>query len=123
MRDTLAYLAAGILASWGLMHVIPTPQVVGSLQPATHDSRLVITQEWVVETLAMWGLAALVIITTATTAFPSTENWIYRTTATILATMAVLTASTGARTPSPWYKICLVVLSAVIALLVAASLA
>ena len=120
MRDALAYLAAVILAAWGVIHVAPTRQVVTSMEPSTHDTRLVITQEWIVEALAMWGLAALVIFATATAA-AATENWIYRTTAAILTAIALLTALTGARTPAPWFKICLVVLATVVALLLGAS--
>jgi hypothetical protein len=122
MRDALAYLAAGILAAWGVIHVAPTRQVVTSMEPSTNDSRLVIIQEWIVEALAMWGLAALVIAA-ATTTPPATENWIYRVTAAIVAAIAVLTAFTGARTPVVWFKICLVVLATVVALLLGASFA
>jgi hypothetical protein len=52
MRDALAYLAAAILAAWGVIHVAPTRQVVRSMEPSSNDSRLVITQEWIVEALA-----------------------------------------------------------------------
>jgi hypothetical protein len=54
-RDAFAYLAAAIRAAWGVIHVAPTRQVVTSMEPSTNDSRLVITQEWIVEALAMWG--------------------------------------------------------------------
>jgi hypothetical protein len=123
MRDALAYLAAGILAAWGVIHVVPTRQVVTSMEPSTSDSRLVITQEWIVEALAMWGLATLVIATAATATPAATENWIYRVTAAIVAAITVLTAFTGARTPVVWFKICLVVLATVVALLLGASFA
>jgi hypothetical protein len=123
MREALAYLAGVILAGWGLVHVIPIRQVIRSLQPATNDSRLVITQEWVVEALAMWGLAALVIIATTVATPAAAENWIYRTTSAIVTAIATLTALTGARTPVPWFKICLAVLAVVVALLLTASLA
>jgi hypothetical protein len=32
MRDALAYLAAVILAAWGVIHVAPTRQVVTSME-------------------------------------------------------------------------------------------
>jgi hypothetical protein len=123
MRDALAYLAAAILASWGVIHVAPTREVVGSMEPSTNDSRLVMTQEWIVEGIANWGLAALVIVAAATSTSAATENWTYRITAGIVAAIAVLTALTGARTPVVWFKICVVVLATVVALLVGASFA
>jgi hypothetical protein len=123
MRDLLAYLAAAILAAWAVIHVVPTRQVVRSIEPSTNDSRLVITQEWIVEALAMWGLATLVIVVAATATPAATENWIYRITAAIVAAIAVLTGFTGARTPVVWFKMCLVVLATVMGLLLAASFA
>jgi hypothetical protein len=61
---------------------------------------------------------------TSPTATPTaTENWIYRITAAIVASIAVLTALTGARTPIVWFKMCLVVLATVVALLLGASFA
>jgi hypothetical protein len=82
---------------------------------------LVITQEWIVESVAMWGLATLVMVAAATSTPAATESWIYRITASIVATIGVLTALTGARTPVVWFKICLIVLATVVVLLVAAS--
>jgi hypothetical protein len=46
---------------------------------------------------------------------------VYRVAAVLLVAVGVLTAVTGARTPSVWFKVCLVVM-AVGALLLAASL-
>jgi hypothetical protein len=123
MRDALAYLAAVILAAWGVIHVAPTRQVVTSMEPTTNDTRLVITQEWIVEAVAMWGIATLIIVAAATATPAATQNWIYRITAAIITAIAVLTAFTGARTPVVWFKICLVVLATVVALLLGASLA
>jgi hypothetical protein len=123
MRDALAYLAAAILAIWGVIHVAPTRQVVSSMEPSTNDNRLVITQEWAVETVAMWGLATLVIVAAATATPAATQNWIFRITAAIVGAMAVLTALTGARTPVVWFKICLTVLATVAPLLLGASFA
>jgi hypothetical protein len=98
MRDTLAYLAAILTGLWGVAHVIPTAQVLAGFQPTSRDNRLVITQEWLAEALTMWGLAILVIVTTAATTHAST-NWVYPITAALLVAIAMLTALTGARNP------------------------
>jgi hypothetical protein len=40
--EVLAYLAAGLVALWGVSHAIPTRQVVAGFEPITADNRLVI---------------------------------------------------------------------------------
>lgn len=123
MAEPLAYLAAGIVALWGVAHAIPTRQVVGGFGPISADNRRILLQEWLVEAFAMWGLAALVAI--ATLSGPGTEPtaWVYRVVAALLVALAVLTALTGARTPVVWFKVCPVLLTLSASLLVVASLA
>lgn len=124
MNEALAYLAAGLVALWGVSHAIPTRQVVAGFEPITRDNRLVITQEWLAEAFTMWGLAAAIVVTTAVGgADSSTTVWLYRVVAGLLVAIAALTALTGARTPVVWFKVCPVLLSSSAALLVAASLA
>ena len=91
------------------------------MEPSTNDGRLVITQEWIVEALAMWGLATLVIVSAATATPADTQNRIYRITAAIVAAIGPLTVLTGARTTLVWFKICPIVLATVTALLLGAS--
>jgi hypothetical protein len=64
MADVFAYLAAVLIAAWGVSHVIPTRQVVAGFEPTTTDNHRVILQEWVIEAVAMWGLPALVATVT-----------------------------------------------------------
>ncbi len=124
MNEVLAYLAAGLVALWGLSHAIPTRQVVAGFEPITRDNRLVITQEWLAEAFTMWGLAAAIVVTTAVGGADSDATvWLYRVVAGLLVAIAALTALTGARTPVVWFKVCPVLLSSSAALLVAASLA
>ena len=124
MNEVLAYLAAGLVALWGLSHAVPTRQVVAGFEPITRDNRLVITQEWLAEAFTMWGLAAAIVVTTAVGGADSDATvWLYRVVAGLLVAIAALTALTGARTPVVWFKVCPVLLSSSAALLVAASLA
>src|SRR6516165_518802 len=102
MRDTLAYLAAVLTGLWGIAHAIPTSQVVAGFEPTSRDNRRVITQEWIAEALTMWGLAALVIVTTATTSAGTAADWVYRIVAVLLIAIGMLTTFTGARTPVVW---------------------
>ena len=59
MARDLAYLAAGLIAASGIVHALPTRQVVRSFGAISTDNRLVITQEWLVEAVSMWCTAAL----------------------------------------------------------------
>ncbi len=119
----LAYLAAGVVAGWGVAHAIPTRQVVAGFEPITTDNRRVITQEWLAEAFTMWGVAASVVVTTAVAGSDADATvWLYRVAAGLLVALAALTALTGARTPVVWFKICPILLSSSAALLVVASL-
>jgi hypothetical protein len=120
VQDTLAYLGAILTGLWGVAHIIPTSQVVAGFQPTSRDNRLIIIQEWLAEALTMWGLAILVIVTTAAT--DNSTNWVYPVAAALLVAIAVLTALTGARTRIVWFKTCPLVLGTAAALLTAARL-
>ena len=120
--EVLAYIAAAITGLWGLAHAIPTRQVVASFGPISKDNRLVVTQEWLVEAFAMWGVAALVIVVTALASDDSITSWVYRIVAGLLLALAGLTAVTGARTAVIWFKICPVLLTSSATLLLIASL-
>ena len=81
--------------------------------------------EWVAEGFTHIFVGLLVILITALEG-PSAAGSavVYRAAAAFLALLVVWTAVTGARTPVViWYRICLGVLTAAAALLVAASLA
>ena len=120
--EVLAYIAAAMTGLWGLAHAIPTRQVVASFGPISKDNRLVVTQEWLVEAFAMWGVAALVIVVTALASDDRITSWVYRIVAGLLLALAGLTAVTGARTAVIWFKICPVLLTSSATLLLIASL-
>lgn len=65
MTEALAYFAAALVALWGVAHVIPTRRVVVGFEPMTVDNRRVLVQEWLAEAFTMWGVAGVVIVTTA----------------------------------------------------------
>lgn len=122
MAGVLAYLSAAIVAIWGVFHVVPTAAVVRGFGPISRDNRLIITQEWVVEALAMGLVAGIVVTTTALEGSNELSRWLYRITALALGVVAVWTAATGARTPVIWFKICVALLATTAALLLVASL-
>jgi hypothetical protein len=121
MAELFAYVAAGVIAVWGISHAMPTRQVVAGFEPTAVDNHRVILQEWIIEAVAMWGLAALVFAATLIGGDAGIVDNVYRVVAGILVAFAVATALTGARTSVIWFKICPVLLTSTAALLVAAS--
>jgi hypothetical protein len=123
MNAVLAYVSAAMVAVWGVLHAVPTGQVLAGFEPVTADNRRVIQQEWLAEAFTMWGIAAVVIAPTAAGGTAAdVRAWVYRAAAGLLAAVAVLTTLTGARTSVIWFKICPVLLSVAAVLLLAASL-
>ena len=106
----------------GIAHAVPTKRVVAGFAPITADNRRVLTQEWLAESLTMWGMAALVVAVTATAADIQVTAIVYRVVAGLLVALAVLTALTGARTPIVWFKVCPALLATSAALLLVASI-
>ncbi|MGA9159745.1 MAG: hypothetical protein WB297_02615 [Actinomycetota bacterium] len=123
MNEFIAYLAASLVALWGVAHAIPTAQVVAGFAPITVDNRRVLTQEWLAEAFTMWGVAAVIVVATAFGRPGSDVTvWVYRAVAGLLAALAVLTALTGARTRVIWFRVCPILLGSSAALLLVASL-
>ena len=122
MSAVLAYVAAVVVAAWGVAYVVPTRQVVAGFGPVSADNRRVIVQEWLAEAFTMWGVAAMVIAATAAGgAVTDVRAWVYRVAAALLVALGVLTALTGARTPVVWFKVCPVVMAGAAVLLLAAA--
>jgi hypothetical protein len=118
----LAYVAAVVVAAWGVAHAVPTRQVVAGFGPVSADNRRVIVQEWLAEAFTMWGIAAMVIAATVAggAAAADARAWVYRAAAALLVALGVLTALTGARTRVAWFKVCPVVMAVAAVLLLVA---
>ena len=123
MATALAYVAAAVIAMWGVAHAIPTRQVVAGFEPISADNRQIVLQEWLAEALTMWGMAAIVIVATAVGGSGADVTvWVYRAAAGLLIALAVLTGLTGAHTAVIWFKICPVLLTGSAVMLLVASL-
>ncbi len=122
MAAILAYVAAAVVAAWGVAHAIPTRQVLAGFAPVTADNRRIVLQEWLAEAFTMWGIAAVVLAVTAAATDGSARAWVYRAAAGLLAALAALTALTGARTAIIWFRICPVLLTGSAILLLVASI-
>ncbi len=96
--------------------------MVAGFAPITADNRRILTQEWLAESLTMWGMAAVVVAVTATAADIQVTAIVYRVVAGLLGALAVLTVLTGARNPVVWFKVGPAVLATSAALLLVASI-
>lgn len=119
----LAYAAALLLGLWGVSHALPTGRVAAGFEPISKDNRLVLVQEWLLEAVTMWTLAALVAVTTAIRSSSDVTSWVYRITAVALLVIGAVTGATGARTPVVWFKVCVGLMVVCAGLLIGASFA
>src|SRR5512140_3870677 len=98
MAAILAYVAAAVVALWGVAHAVPTGRVLAGFAPISRANRRIVLQEWLAEAFTMWGVAAMVIaVTAAGGADPSSGVWVYRAAAGLLVALGALTVLTGAR--------------------------
>ena len=120
--QVLVYAAAGVVAAWGVSHLVPTRAVVAGFGRISLDNRRVLTMEWVAEGLALVFVGALVAaVTLSVGADDRAAVLVYRLAAALLGAIAILTTFTGARTPVGWFKACPLVLASAVALLLVGS--
>ena len=107
ISDILLYVGAGVITLWGIAHIIPTKSVVNGFGQISQDNKRIITMEWVAEGLTLCFIGLLVLFVTLWGGSQNAVSIIvYRTSAAMLVVMAILTASTGARTSILPIKIC-----------------
>ena len=107
ISDILLYVGAGVITLWGIAHIIPTKSVVNGFGQISQDNKRIITMEWVAEGLTLCFIGLLVLFVTLWGGFQNEASTIvYLTSAAMLVVMAILTASTGARTSILPIKIC-----------------
>jgi hypothetical protein len=107
ISNILIYVGAGVITVWGIAHIIPTKSVVNGFGQISKDNKRIITMEWIAEGLTLCFIGLLVLFVTLWGGSQNAVSIIvYRTSAAMLVVMAILTASTGARTSIIAIKIC-----------------
>lgn len=103
----LLYVGAGVIIVWGIAHIVPVRSVVKGFGQISQDNKRIITMEWIAEGLTLCFIGILVLLVTI---FAGPNNnlsdIVYWASAAMLVVMAILTASTGARTSILPIKIC-----------------
>ena len=121
--SVLAYVGSVVLVAWGAAHLMPTRTVANSFGAISIDNRRILVMEWIAEGITHISIGALVILITAIEGpTEPASHLVYRVSAAILIALAALTAVTGARTPTVWFRVCPFLLSGVAILYVLASL-
>jgi hypothetical protein len=107
ISNILLYVGAAVITLWGIAHIIPIKAVVNGFGQISQDNKRIITMEWIAEGLTMCFIGLLVLFVTLWGGSQTAVSIIvYRTCAAMLVVMAILTASTGARTSIMPIKIC-----------------
>ena len=107
ISNILLYVGAAVITLWGIAHIVPTKAVVNGFGQISQDNKRIITMEWIAEGLTMCFIGLLVLFVTLWGGSQNAVSIIvYRTCAAMLVVMAILTASTGARTSIMPIKIC-----------------
>ncbi len=107
MNETLLYIGSIVIILWGIAHIIPTKAIVNGFGEISEDNRKVLTMELIAEGLTLIFLGVLPLLVTLLVGVKDrTAGIVYLACAVMLLVMAVLTAMTGSRTSTIWYKLC-----------------
>lgn len=107
MNHTLIYAGSGIIAIWGIAHILPVRSVVAGFGNISRDNQNILTMEWISEglTLLFIGILATYVLYTGGVENPVSKIVILAL-AAMLFVFAGVTALTGARTALLPIKIC-----------------
>lgn len=100
------YLAAGVLAAWGIAHMLPTRNVVAGFGPISRDNQRVVTMEWVNEGLTLLFIAAIMAGVAIANDDSSPTRIILWTTVAMLNLMSVVSLFTGFKVAFLPYRLC-----------------
>ena len=107
MRDFLLYTGSAAIAFWGAMHIVKTRAVLAGFEPLSHDNRLVLKMEWILEGVTLCFVAALVsVVTLLAGSETAVATIVYRASALMMIVMAGVSLFTGARAAPLPYKLC-----------------
>ena len=107
MNNILIIVGAAVIILWGIAHLIPTRNIVNGFGEISADNRKIIAMESMAEGVTLIFLGVLPLLVNLIADEPGqVASIVYLACALMLLVMAGLTLSTGARTPTIWYKVC-----------------
>lgn len=111
MKKTLFIIAGLLTALWGIAHLVPTAGVVEDFGEITHDNKLILTMEWLVEGFTLIFLGFLVFLIVLTDYSSLLARRILASIAIMLIALAAISLFTGFRVDFITYKLCPVIFS------------
>lgn len=96
---------------WGAAHIFPTRSVIQGFGDISRDNQRIIRMEWLNESLALFFIAILNVVTTLVNTSMYLQNIIHLLSAGMLFAMAILSLFTGARINFLPFRLCPVIFS------------
>ena len=106
MNTFVLYVAAALVALWGIAHLFATKGVVAGFGELSDDNRRIITMEWIVEGVALISTAAFVVAATATDSGSAVASAVYAVAVATLITLAIVSLLTGFRVAFLPFRLC-----------------
>lgn len=103
----LVYAGSIIIMLWGIAHLVPTGAIIKGFGKITEDNKKILAMEVISEGVTLIFLGLFPLLTTLILGpDEKASHLVLFGFAGMLILMAILTALTGARTPTIWYKLC-----------------
>lgn len=107
--ELLLLTGAGLIAAWGVAHIVPVKAVVAGFGDVSADNRRLVAMGWVAEGLTLLFVGVLCTLVALQLEAGPARTLIARACAALLVALAAWTAATGARTQVIAMKLCPVV--------------
>ncbi len=105
-NQLLLILGAILPIFWGTAYIFPTKGVVKDFGAISDDNKNILTMEWLNETIALYLIGFLVIVTTLMYPYCQATPFVHIAAAMTLIAMAILSLATGAKAELIFYKLC-----------------
>ena len=103
---------------WGIAHIFPTGSVIRGFGDISRDNQRIVRMEWLNESLTLFFIAILNVITALVNTNMYLQNSIHLLSAVMLFAMAILSLFTGARINFLPFRLCPVIFSVSAALFI-----
>ncbi len=111
MSLILIILGSVLTMLWGAAHIFPTGSVIRGFGDISRDNQRIIRMEWLNESLTLFFIGILNIITALVTTSMYFQNIIHLLSAAMLFAMAILSLFTGARINFLPFRLCPIIFS------------
>jgi CHASE2 domain-containing sensor protein len=111
MKKKLLYIGGALTLIWGIAHLFPTAGVVKDFGDISHDNKLIITMEWIIEGVVLIYLGLLTIFVTKTDSDSKLAKNVYISIISTLFVLAIVSLFTGFRIDFIPFRLCPVIFS------------